>query len=84
MNYNNLFKGLKWWQALIVIALLFALLYGAFMLNAWVLSLCWNAIIPTLFSLSTITVKQAAYLVLVVWTLGFGFQINKFNSNDSK
>lgn len=83
MNYNKYFKGLNWWQILIVIVILFALLYGVFMLNAWVLSICWNAVIPALFSISPITVKQAAYLVLVVWTLGFGTQF-KFNNNDNK
>lgn len=83
MNYNKYFKELNWWQLLIVVVILFVLLYGVFMLNAWVLSICWNAVIPTLFSISQITVKQAAYLILVVWTLGFGTQF-KFKNNDNK
>ena len=83
MNYNKYFKELNWWQLLIVVVILFVLLYGVFMLNAWVLSICWNAVIPTLFSISQITVKQAAYLILVVWTLGFGSQF-KFKNNDNK
>lgn len=83
MNYNKYFKELNWWQLLIVVVILFVLLYGVFMLNAWVLSICWNAIIPTLFSISQITVKQAAYLILVVWTLGFGTQF-KFKNNNNK
>lgn len=83
MNYNKYFKGLNWWQALIVIVILFVVFYGVFMLNAWLLSICWNTVIPTLFSISAITVRQAAYLVLVVWTLGFGMQL-KFNNNDNK
>lgn len=83
MNYNKYFKELNWWQLLIVVIILFVLLYGVFMLNAWILSICWNAVIPTLFSISQITVKQAAYLILVVWTLGFGSQF-KFKNNDNK
>lgn len=83
MKNSNLFEGLNWWQSLLVVIIAFAIGFGIFMLNAWILSLCWNIVIPVLFSLSTITVKQAAYLILVVWTLGFGMHF-KFKNNDNK
>ena len=83
MKYSNLFENLNWWQSLLAVIIAFAIAFGIFMLNAWVLSLCWNIVIPVLFSLSTITVKQAAYLILVVLTLRFGMNF-KFKNDDNK
>ena len=82
MKYSNLFENLNWWQSLLAVIIAFAIAFGIFMLNAWVLSLCWNIVIPVLFSLSTITVKQAAYLILVVWTLGCSMHFRFKNNNN--
>ena len=69
MNYNKYFNKLTWWEILIWVVFLFGLLYGIFCLNAWLLMLVWNSVIPSIFSLTTITFKQSCLLILLVWIL---------------
>jgi len=81
MNYSKYLKkyDIPWWGWLIVILIFFGLLYGIFCLDAWLLMLIWNSVIPTIFGLTTITFKQSALLILLVWILRT-FPI-RFNTN---
>lgn len=79
MNYSKYLKkyDLPWWGWMIVILIFFGILYGLFCLNAWLLMMIWNAVIPEIFSLTTITFNQSRLLILLVWILrSFPLKIN--------
>lgn len=86
MNYSKYFKkyNLPWWGWIIVLIIFFGLLFGIFCLNAWLLKIIWNAVIPSIFTLTTISFKQAFELLLLIWILRtFPIKFNTESKNDA-
>lgn len=52
------------------------LVVAVFCVGVWVLQLCWNYLMPDLFGLPTISLKQAFVLDILVWIL-FGHSSSK-------
>ena len=65
-----------------VIALL-AITFGLMCLNSWLIMLLWNAVLTSVFGLTTITFWQTFGIYLIVWLLCGGIsKIIKIKRND--
>ena len=62
----------------LICLLVLALVVGIFFLEAWVVMLLWNALLPTIFSLPTIGFWAACGLKLLI---NFLFGASKINSS---
>ena len=63
MNLN--FNSLSWWQILLLLIVCIAALLGLFVLNAWILSIVWNWVMTSVFSLPFLNLKHAMGVLLI-------------------
>ena len=63
MNLN--FNSLAWWQILLLLIVCIAALLGLFILNAWILSIVWNWVMVSVFSLPFLNLKHAMGVLLI-------------------
>ena len=63
MNLN--FNSLSWWQILLLLIVCIAALLGLFVLNAWILSIVWNWVMTSVFSLPFLNLKHAMGELLI-------------------
>ena len=69
------------WEKLIVAIIVLAFAFGALCLVSWLGMLLWNAIVPSLIGLGTITFWQAMGIKLMI-TFIFTPLTFKFSKND--
>ena len=79
MNFNwN--EDLSVWQNILIIIISFVLIvaitFGVMCFNSWLIMLLWNAVLTSVFGLTTITFWQTFGIYLIVWLLCGG--IGKF------
>ena len=63
MNLN--IDHLSWWQILLLLIVCIAALLGLFVLNAWILSIVWNWVMVSVFSLPFLNLKHAMGVLLI-------------------
>ena len=63
MNLN--FNSLAWWQIFLLLIVCIAALLGLFVFNAWILSIVWNWIMVSVFSLPFLSLKHAMGVLLI-------------------
>ena len=67
MNLN--FNSLAWWQILLLLIVCIAALLGLFVLNAWILSIVWNWVMVSVFSLPFLNIAHAMGMIIISDTL---------------
>lgn len=67
MNLN--FNSLAWWQILLLLIVCIAALLGLFVLNAWILSIVWNWVMVSVFSLPFLNIEHAMGMIIISDTL---------------
>lgn len=67
MNLN--FNSLAWWQILLLLIVCIAVLLGLFILNAWILSIVWNWVMVSVFSLPFLNIEHAMGMIIISDTL---------------
>lgn len=77
MNWNRY----TIWEKLIVAIIILAFAFGALCLVSWLGMLLWNAIVPSLLGLGTITFWQAMGIKLLITFILTPFKFN-FNNDD--
>ena len=63
MNLN--IDRLSWWQILLLLIVCIFALLGLFVLNAWILSIVWNWVMVSVFSLPFLNLKHAMGVLLI-------------------
>ena len=63
------FNSLAWWQILLLLIVCIAALLGLFVLNAWILSIVWNLVMVSVFSLPFLNLTHAMGMILISDTL---------------
>ena len=63
MNLN--LDRLSWWQILILLIVCIAVLLGLFVLNAWILSIVWNWVMVSVFSLPFLNIAHAMGMIII-------------------
>ena len=63
MNLN--FNSLAWWQIFLLLIVCIAALLGLFVLNAWILSIVWNWVMVSVFSLPFLNIVHAMGMLLI-------------------
>ena len=63
MNLN--FNSLAWWQILLLLIVCIAALLGLFVLNAWILSIVWNWVMVSVFSLPFLNIAHAMGMIII-------------------
>ena len=63
MNLN--IDRLSWWQILLLLIVCIAALLGLFVLNAWILSIVWNWVMVSVFSLPFLNIAHAMGMLLI-------------------
>ena len=59
------FNSLAWWQIFLLLIVCIAALLGLFVLNAWILSIVWNWVMVSVFSLPFLNLKHAMGVLLI-------------------
>ena len=67
MNLN--FNSLTWWQVLLLLIVCIIVSLGLFVLNAWILSIVWNWVMTSVFSLPFLNLTHAMGMILISDTL---------------
>ena len=67
MNLN--FNSLAWWQIFLLLIVCIAALLGLFVLNAWILSIVWNWVMVSVFSLPFLNIAHAMGMIIISDTL---------------
>lgn len=67
MNLN--FNSLAWWQIFLLLIVCIAALLGLFVLNAWILSIVWNWVMVSVFSLPFLNIEHAMGMIIISDTL---------------
>ena len=75
------------WQNILIIIINFVLIvaitFGVMCFNSWLIMLLWNAVLTSVFGLTTITFWQTFGIYLIVWLLCGGIsKIIKIKRND--
>ena len=63
MNLN--IDRLSWWQIFLLLIVCIAALLGLFVLNAWILSIVWNWVMVSVFSLPFLNIAHAMGVLLI-------------------
>lgn len=63
MNLN--FNSLAWWQIFLLLIVCIAALLGLFVLNAWILSIVWNWVMVSVFSLPFLNIAHAMGMIII-------------------
>ena len=63
------FNSLAWWQIFLLLIVCIAALLGLFVLNAWILSIVWNWVMVSVFSLPFLNLTHAMEMILISDTL---------------
>ena len=77
MNWNRY----TIWEKLVAAIIILAFAFGALCLVSWLGMLLWNAIVPSLLGLGTITFWQAMGIKLLITFILTPFKFN-FNNDD--
>ena len=67
MNLN--IDRLSWWQIFLLLIICIAALLGLFVLNAWILSIVWNWVMVSVFSLPFLNIAHAMGMIIISDTL---------------
>ena len=78
MNWNKYTAG----EIILIVVLLLGLIFGLMCLFAWWGMLLWNALMPAMFGLGTITFWQAFGIKLLVTFLLAPMRIGSIGKND--
>ena len=75
------------WQNILIIIINFVLIvaitFGVMCFNSWLIMLLWNAVLTSVFGLTTITFWQTFGIYLIIWLLCGGIsKIIKIKRND--
>ena len=59
------FNSLAWWQIFLLLIVCIATLLGLFVLNAWTLSIVWNWVMVSVFSLPFLNITHAMGMIII-------------------